>query len=294
MLLLCDPKISSLKINQVVNGVYLRSLKEKWEDLEKNTKIKRSTLIKYWESFKSSLIKANKYRLCEYPNISNIKPSVIIKKKNFYTEKELKQLDKTEPDKWKDIKNAFFFSCYTGLTLGDLYKIKWKNINTRKIQNKTVYYFKIYNELKNIEIKNSFPVIAMKYLGERKNEEKKIFDLPEKISNRSKVFKLWKKKSGISNNKTFHDSRHTYAYQMYRETNNIYLVAEALGHKSIETTKKYYPGMENNDFYKNANYIENALKRASENQDNKKFVRIKKGIFKQGNLLSYKKIKDTL
>ena len=77
LLLLCDPKISSLKINQVVNGVYLRSLKEKWEDLEKNTKIKRSTLIKYWESFKSSLIKANKYRLCEYPNISNIKPSVI-------------------------------------------------------------------------------------------------------------------------------------------------------------------------------------------------------------------------
>ena len=37
-----------------------------------------------------------------------------------------------------------------------------------------------------------------------------------------------------------HKLRSTYGTNLYRETGDIYLVAEALGHKDVNTTKKHY------------------------------------------------------
>ena len=73
LLLLCDKNINTLRLNEVVKRKYLKSLKEKWENLNEIINAKESTLIKYWESFKSTLKKAHKEGLCEYPNIDNIK-----------------------------------------------------------------------------------------------------------------------------------------------------------------------------------------------------------------------------
>ena len=37
-----------------------------------------------------------------------------------------------------------------------------------------------------------------------------------------------------------HKLRSTFGTNLYRETGDIYLVAEVLGHKDVNTTKKYY------------------------------------------------------
>ncbi len=116
-------------------------------------------------------------------------------------------------------------------------------VNPTQFNNKKIYFYDIYNKSKESQKQNSFPNKAIDYLRKLKNKDKKIFDLPNKISNRSKAFKLWKKKAGIINNKTFHDARHTFAYKIYNKTKNIYLVAEKLGHKNVEITKKYYADM---------------------------------------------------
>ena len=39
---------------------------------------------------------------------------------------------------------------------------------------------------------------------------------------------------------TPHKLRSTYGTNLYRETQDIYVVAEVLGHKDINTTKKHY------------------------------------------------------
>ena len=39
---------------------------------------------------------------------------------------------------------------------------------------------------------------------------------------------------------TPHKLRSTYGTALYRETGNIYIVADVLGHKDINTTKKHY------------------------------------------------------
>ena len=37
-----------------------------------------------------------------------------------------------------------------------------------------------------------------------------------------------------------HKLRSTYGTQLYRETKDIYIVADVLGHKDVNTTKKHY------------------------------------------------------
>ena len=39
---------------------------------------------------------------------------------------------------------------------------------------------------------------------------------------------------------TPHKLRSTYGTSLYRETNDIYLVADVLGHKDVNTTRKHY------------------------------------------------------
>ena len=39
---------------------------------------------------------------------------------------------------------------------------------------------------------------------------------------------------------TPHKLRSTYGTNLYRETKDIYIVAEVLGHKDVNTTKKHY------------------------------------------------------
>ena len=43
---------------------------------------------------------------------------------------------------------------------------------------------------------------------------------------------------------TPHKLRSTYGTTLYRETNDIYLVADVLGHKDVNTTRKHYADMD--------------------------------------------------
>ena len=43
---------------------------------------------------------------------------------------------------------------------------------------------------------------------------------------------------------TPHKLRSTYGTALYKETGDIYLVADVLGHKDVNTTKKHYAAMD--------------------------------------------------
>ena len=45
-------------------------------------------------------------------------------------------------------------------------------------------------------------------------------------------------------NITPHKLRSTYGTQLYRETGDIYLVADVLGHRDVNTTRKHYADIE--------------------------------------------------
>ena len=78
-----------------------------------------------------------------------------------------------------------------------------------------------------------------------------------RITDRS-IQLLVKKYSGLvtkMKNITPHKLRSTYGTSLYRETNDIYLVAEVLGHVDINTTKKHYAAMSEDRRKEAAKYI---------------------------------------
>jgi site-specific recombinase XerD len=55
-----------------------------------------------------------------------------------------------------------------------------------------------------------------------------------------KLVKKYSNAASINKKITPHKLRSTYGTNLYKETGDIYLVADALGHRSVETTRKHY------------------------------------------------------
>lgn len=113
---------------------------------------------------------------------------------------------------------------------------------TRKGGNTTIVYFS-----KEVER------ILREYLEERKKMVCKDPDNPlflsiqnKRLSVRSVQILVKKYTSLLTNLKkiTPHKLRTTYGTQLYQETGDIYLVADVLGHKDVNTTRKHYAKMD--------------------------------------------------
>lgn len=67
---------------------------------------------------------------------------------------------------------------------------------------------------------------------------------------------------------TPHKLRSTYGTNLYRETGDIYLVADVLGHKDVNTTKKHYAAIEDARRRSAANVVKLREKYTTENKKN--------------------------
>ena len=126
-----------------------------------------------------------------------------------------------------------------GINLEDIdFKVNGLRI-TRKGGNQVVLYFsdEVAKEL-------------IAYISERdknpnisKNEKALFLSIQNKRIGVRAVEKLVKKYSQAViplKNITPHKLRSTYGTNLYRETNDIYIVADVLGHKDVNTTRKHY------------------------------------------------------
>lgn len=139
----------------------------------------------------------------------------------------------------------------TGVRVSELIGVNISDIDfnvngfkiTRKGGNQVVLYFS--NEVRS----------ALEgYLKERKNispvagyEDAFFLSLQRKRISIRNVQILVKKYSGmVTNLKNIspHKLRSTYGTNLYRETGDIYLVADVLGHKDVNTTKKHYAAID--------------------------------------------------
>lgn len=113
---------------------------------------------------------------------------------------------------------------------------------TRKGGNETIIYF-------GSEVEGAL----RDYLEERKEKVCKDGDTPlflslqnKRLSVRSVQILVKKYSSLVTQLKTItpHKLRSTYGTTLYQETGDIYLVADVLGHKDVNTTKKHYAQMD--------------------------------------------------
>jgi integrase len=131
-----------------------------------------------------------------------------------------------------EVKDAFIFSCFTGLRYSDILNLKWQNIINNKIefrQQKTggVEYLPLSQTAKKI-LETKLPY--------RKDEF--VFHLPQKPVIWEHI-KNWVKKAEINKRVSFHTARHTFATLSLTMGTDLYTVSKLLGHKSISTTQVY-------------------------------------------------------
>ncbi len=136
-----------------------------------------------------------------------------------------------------------------GLNCGDIDLKTNSFVATRKGGNRSVLYFN-----------NQVSLALNEYLETRQNTKEKIDEQPlflslqnKRISTRQvqELVKKYAKLVSPLKKITPHKLRSTFGTNLYRQTGDIYVVADCLGHKDVNTTKKHYAAI-SEDIRKNA------------------------------------------
>ncbi len=140
----------------------------------------------------------------------------------------------------------------TGIRVSELVGLNVDDVNfktlsfvvTRKGGNRSVLYFS--QEIKGV-LEMWLPIRDLRLKMARKNTEPALFisSREQRISIRAVQVLVKKFAKIVSPQKkiTPHKLRSTYGTALYDATKDIYVVAEVLGHKDINTTKKHYASM---------------------------------------------------
>ncbi len=192
----------------------------------------------YFCSFKSMLAEAvidqaittnpiDQMRHCDIPQ----RPIII---KTFLHADEVVRLAYTSC-LYQVVKQAFLFSCFTGLRLGDIRNIRWGDIH--KVGDD--YRFSIIMQKTQEPITNKLNDDALRWLPSPKGHlDRPIFDLPG-TATIEKVIAQWVQRARINKHVTFHTARHSYATMALMAGADLYTISKLLGHRNIKSTTLY-------------------------------------------------------
>lgn len=154
--------------------------------------------------------------------------------REFLTIDELKRLTKTPPPN-KELAQAFFFSCLTGLRWSDIVKLKWSEVQEWNTGTRIVFTQQKTGGLEYLDLNSQ----AAAMIGKRGEPEEYVFPGLGPIQAARISIAAWVRSAGINKHITFHCARHTFAVMMLDLGVDLYTVSKLLGHKSIETTQIY-------------------------------------------------------
>ena len=155
--------------------------------------------------------------------------------REYLTYQELQALASTNC-KYQVLKNAFIFSCLTGLRWSDINTLTWSEVrdedngisrvNFRQEKTDGVEYLYISSQ-------------ARALLGERQHPSERVFKGLKYGAVYNNEIVRWCNRAGISKHITFHSARHTNAVLLLENGADIYTVSKRLGHREIRTTAIY-------------------------------------------------------
>ena len=175
-------------------------------------------------------------------NPTKMVPTVFCPKKpdtvrDFLTADEVKRMIKT-PCNYRQLKQAFIFSCFTGLRKSDIMQLRWKEIindNGRWL---------IYKRIQKTQRCLSIPLSehARQWLPEKckfVNDDDYVFSSMSNSALSDNIRK-WVALAGITGKRvSFHTARHTFATLELSLGADLYTVSKLLGHSNITTTQVY-------------------------------------------------------
>lgn len=215
-----------------VNEAWLQD----WHNHLKTTKTKnekklsKNTIFSYYNKIIACVKQAFKEKLISFnPAQSSIGVKSEESKREYLTVEEVQKLINT-PCEEPELKRAFLFSCLTGLRWSDIEKLTWEEVRDDVI----VFKQKKTGGLEYLPISEQ----AQHFLGERKEENNKVFKLSYSAWNNLKL-REWVMAAGIKKKVTFHVARHTMATLSLTSGADLYTVGKLLGHRNIKTTQIY-------------------------------------------------------
>lgn len=211
--------------NYLLNEVKTKSKKQ----------LSQNSASSYFNKFKACLNQAYDDKIIfDNPSkrIKGIKADETIRE--FLTKDELLSAINAEC-RYEILKNAFLFSCFTGLRWSDINNLTWNKIHSFEGGYRVQFIQKKTKGVEYLDINKE----ALRYLGERENPEDKVFKGLKYSSYMNVELTRWMLKAGITKQITFHCARHTFATFLMTNGVDIYTVSKMLGHRELKTTQIY-------------------------------------------------------
>ena len=205
----------------------------------KTSALSNATIAGYFRCLNCALNAAVRDSLIPMNPISLIPLDERIKQtdstREYLTMDEIRKLMHA-PCKHQNIKQAYLFSCLSGLRISDIRNLKWCNIELEREQWRAIILIKKTQRFLYLPLSKE----AVKWLPrvKVKDTESHIFHLPDDAYI-NVLLKQWVAENGIKKHITFHTARHTYATLLLTLGVDIYTVSKLLGHTQVTTTQIY-------------------------------------------------------
>ena len=213
----------------------VRDKRKKTKTTEDMKPISNATKISYFNKLRACINQAFEDGIIPRNPLRGIEGFKLEERERVYlTLDEVKAMAAAEC-KYPVLRNAFLFSCLTGLRKSDIEKMKWKEVRQQGEFTRIVFKQKKTGGQEYIDINPQ----AVVFMGERREPEDHVFPNFSYSSYYLMELKRWAVRAGITKDITFHSGRHTFAVMMLDLGADIYTVQKLLGHKEIHTTQIY-------------------------------------------------------
>jgi len=204
-----------------------------------NTLLSENSKYSYFNKFKAVL------RAAFDEGYTSINYSVKVKsfgqsesQREYLTHEELQRLANCDC-KYPVLKNAFIFSCLTGLRWSDINALVWSEIR-EEIQDGEMFIKVNFRQEKTEGVEYLYiSKQAREFLGERKFPSDRVFVGLKYSAVYNTELLRWCNRAGITKHITFHSARHTNAVLLLENGADIYTVSKRLGHSELSTTQIY-------------------------------------------------------
>lgn len=218
---------------------YLENKAIAWEnDKRKRVKDKplsRNSKVSYFNKLRACLNQAFEEQLIRKNPIRGVEGFKAEEATRMYlTLEEVKKLAQTPCD-YPNVKNAFLFSCLTGLRRSDILRLRWSDVYQQGEFTRIIFKQKKTSGQEYLDISAQ----AVELMGDKGDAEDYIFGDIYSPSITNNIIKVWVAKAGITKEITFHCARHTFATMMLDLGTDIYTVSKLLGHRELSTTQIY-------------------------------------------------------
>ena len=199
------------------------------------TPLSQNSKYTYFNKFKAALREAYTENYLEENVLRSVKGFEQAEStREYLTYNELQALAGAKC-KYPILKNAFLFSCLSGLRWSDINKLKWSEVRDEDTGARIIFRQKKTDGMEYLYISEQ----ARHLLGKRANQKDRVFiGLKYGAHFNAEILK-WCMRAGITKHITFHSARHTNAVLLLENGADIYTVSKRLGHREIRTTQIY-------------------------------------------------------